>query len=352
MFKLPILYKLCSNNKINTWQISYDISSNIPFYSVEHGYIDGQKQQTLVEILKGKNIGKSNETSAQEQCALEANSLWVKQKDRKGYSTEIPKSKPFRPMLAKVYKDEYQSLKFPCFVQPKLNGVRLISNGGNLISRTGKEFYGLEHISKVTSNIPHILDGELYIHGESLQTIVSLVRKSVNLDEQSQNLKYHIYDIVDSQHTFSQRLDVLNSITGDNIIIVPTHEVFTHKEIDQYQKQYIEDGYEGLIVRTDSHYKINGRSAGLLKYKNFIDEEFEIVNYCHGKGKYQNVPIFTLKSINGLFEAVPIGTQEERFEMLNNASNLIGKMATVKYFELTKDGLPHCPVLLSIRDYE
>ena len=42
----------------------------------------------------------------------------------------------------------------------------------------------------------------------------------------------------------------------------------------------------------------------------------------------------------------------EYLEQLWRRSDLIGKTATVKYFELTEDGVPRFPKVIAIRDYE
>lgn len=141
------LYKLTNGGKIQTWSIGVaHEKGRHPIYTVIHGQLNGKLQSTSTEVKSGKNIGKSNETSPLEQCILEADSLWTKQRDRKGYSESIPEDKPFRPMLAHSYKDYSHKVKWPAILQPKLDGCV----DGDTILQT-KE-YGLTTIRNVVDN--------------------------------------------------------------------------------------------------------------------------------------------------------------------------------------------------------
>ena len=46
------------------------------------------------------------------------------------------------------------------------------------------------------------------------------------------------------------------------------------------------------------------------------------------------------------------GTHEYLAEILVNKENYIGKQATIKFFELTPDGIPRFPYAIAFRDYE
>jgi len=185
---LPTLYKLDSLGKVRQWKIEA-LNSNPPQYIQIHGVKDGKMQNTSTVVKKGKNIGRSNETSAWQQCCLEAESLWNKQKDRKGYTETIPTSKPFRPMLAKSFDKDGRHIKYPAFIQPKLDGIRCLASydGVNvrLKSRQGKLFTSLAHIEeelyhKVFSVFPdRVLDGELYNHlyKDNFQKLVSSIKR-------------------------------------------------------------------------------------------------------------------------------------------------------------------------------
>lgn len=96
------------------------------------------------------------------------------------------------------------------------------------------------------------------------------------------------------------------------------------------------------------------RSSGLLKVKDFKDEEFKIVDVEEGSGKLMGrVGAFYCELKDGrTFKAKPMGTLEHVKDLWKNRKSCLGKMATVKYQNLTPDGVPRFPVLKCIRDYE
>ena len=79
------LYKLDSKGKVRTWSIATFGNT----YNQVHGILGGKMQSTFTEVKSGKNIGKANETTAEEQCQLEAEALWKKKRDRSGYTEEV-----------------------------------------------------------------------------------------------------------------------------------------------------------------------------------------------------------------------------------------------------------------------
>ena len=353
------LYKKDSKGKIREWSIYTGEEANIPFYSVRHGEKDGALQETKVYVENGKNIGRSNQTTASQQCALEANSLYEKQIERKGYTLEIPTADPYRPMLAHTYADYKHKIEWPAVVSPKLDGVRVIATvtNGNvtLISRTGKEFYGLPHIVKELRSLSDVvIDGELYSDTLSFQEITSVVRKSKSTDTRAKQVYIMAFDLINDQKYHNRVLSLDYIIRNLNFIkSTPWYIVKNESDVDRRHSEFIKYGFEGSMIRNlESYYELNKRSYNLLKKKDFKDGEFEIVGFKTGIGKYANVPTFELKIRDKTFEAVPIGTESERLMYLQAAKALIGKIATVKYFEMTDDGIPRFPVMIGVRDYE
>jgi ATP-dependent DNA ligase len=353
-----------TNGKIRVWDVRTGFEDGKHFYETCTGIKDGSLTYFKTYVTDGKNIGRSNETSAKEQCEAEAVSLRKKQIERKGYSVEIPENKPVLPMLAKEYQSERERLNFPCMVQPKLDGCRVLahinSSGVKLISRHGKEFFGLSHITdELTKNDIYkkygdtILDGELFSKELTFQQITSLVKKTVNMTPESTCIQMWVYDTISSKPYHERYTDLSYIISGmKNVVQTPTFIIKSEKEIDYYHKKFTGENFEGTMIRNiNGLYKTNSRSSDLLKYKDFIDEEFEVVSYKTGKGKYSNVPTFILKTKNGYpFEAVPIGTQDDRENYLKNADKYIGTLSKVKFFEYT-DGanpVPRFPVIIEM----
>jgi DNA ligase-1 len=349
---LPTLYKMDSSKKIRVWSIITEGNT----YSVSHGALGGAQQATLV-TCEGKNVGRSNETTAESQAISEAQGLWNKQKDRKGYTVEIPTTQPNLPMLAHKYTDHSKKLKFPLVsCSPKIDGLRLILSvqDGKVTttSRTGTIFTGLDHITKEYAEFEDVVvDGELYSSTLTFEQISSVVRKGDVNDPRMQSIFFFAFDLInnDPYHTRVVNLEYL--VMGFNHTkVVPWFIIKSEDEIQPKHIEFIEQGYEGTMIRNlHSLYQKNKRSYDLLKKKDFLDNEFEVIGYKAGKGKFENVPTFLLRCDGGEFEAVPKGDQSLREDYLRNAESYIGTLATVRFFEYTADGIPRFPVLVAFR---
>ena len=212
-----------------------------------------------------------------------------------------------------------------------------------------------------------VLDGELYKHGKSLQQIsgaARLEKDTAGMDW----LEYYIYDVMDSTKTFEERLDILHDITDElnlgfnperewddgelKFQIVPQETVVGWANIQKLHDKYVGEGCEGIVIRDPSKvYNFGGRTNAMIKVKMYKDAEFEIVGYSEGLRPEDMV--FVCKTKEGKeFEAKPMGPRELKWEYLDRMDEIIGKMATVKYFYLSDEGCPLQPVLKCIRDYE
>jgi DNA ligase-1 len=139
-------------------------------------------------------------------------------------------------------------------------------------------------------------------------------------------------------------------------VIVPTEQVDNENDLTAYYEDYVTQGYEGQMLRVlDSLYE-SKRSKFLLKHKSFIDEEYTILDIVEGIGnKTGMVGSFVFQNKNGKrFNASPKFSHDICKEMWNNRNELIGKDATVKYFNLTPDGVPRFGYVIKIarEDYE
>lgn len=212
-----------------------------------------------------------------------------------------------------------------------------------------------------------VLDGELYKHGKSLQQVsgaARLEKDTAGMDW----LEYYIYDVMDSTKTFEERLDILHDITDElnlgfnperewddgelKFQIVPQETVVGWANIQKLHDKYVGEGFEGIVIRDpDKPYNYGGRTNAMIKVKMYQDDEFEIVGYSDGLRPEDMV--FICKTQAGKeFEAKPMGPRELKYEYLDRMDELIGKMATVKYFYYSDDGRPLQPVLKCVRDYE
>jgi len=350
------LYKTTSKNKEQRWDISViQKDSSLTRYIVTvYGQTDGKRQSTEVEISVGKNIGKSNETTPEQQAISEASSKWDKQRD-KGYSEERGgTSMDLRPMLAHKYDDNKGKVDFSeAFCSPKLDGCRSIAvrtgQEVTLTSRGNKKFEGLDHIKQALLELMEdgeVWDGELYNHDIKFQKIMSLIKDSSQ--EDSKLVEYHVYDSI-KPLSFSERF---NPIYGKLMLAdgpvrpVEAVPVSSHAEIKEYHERAVGAGFEGCMVRYGKEpYKAGYRSQNLLKVKHFDDAEYLITGVEAGIGKCANQGIFICVTAQGKeFRAKIEGADELREHCLLEPAAYIGKMLTVKYFGLTEDSIPRFPV--------
>jgi DNA ligase-1 len=321
-------------------------------------------------IKEGKGYGTINETTPQEQAVKEAKAKHTKQL-KKGYVTAISDAQSGEvdeiieggvlPMLAKKYKEDKKHIKFPCAIQPKLDGMRCIYHQKGLWSRTRKPInaldYLLEALSKIDVNL--VLDGELYNHDlkEEFEVIMSAARRD-EASKDSLKIQYHVYDVV-LDKPFSDRTKLLKELTSHpSIKIVPTKTVNNEEELLKAYEEFMDMGYEGAIIRNlDSKYE-NKRSNNLQKLKEFSDDEFKVVGIEEGRGKLAgHVGAFICEINDKLgkrtFNAKAEGKQEFLKECFENPSLWKGKQLTVRYQGFTtKNVVPRFPVGVRFRDKE
>lgn len=351
------LYGKDKSGKFKQWSI-WTVEDSL---FIEHGQ-EGGKLQLKEEKVKGKNIGRSNETSDSEQAEFEANSRINKQTD-KGYRADKNDldELPLLPMLANDYLKQGHRIKYPCYASAKLDGVRCLAictEDGVILKSRGGKLYDVKHIvSQLTSIMKagDVWDGELYIHGKYLEEIVSAVKKP---NAMTNEISFRIFDVV-SDEVFEDRithLKYIEDILLDNCIysadVLPYQYIKSEVEMKDWHKMYVAQGYEGIMLRNEQGlYESGKRSADLQKYKEFLDEEFEIV--AVGKDKQDNAVLCVFDPTAGETFTVCYGDFEERKNQLENWEAYIGKKLTVKYQTRYKDSkLPQFPCGVIIRDYE
>lgn len=378
--KLPTLYKKTSNGKIEQWTIAV---VDAVIYT-EYGHVGGKLQTACETVAEGKNLGKANATTAQEQAEAQAKSEWNTKLTRKGYVEDLAKAERgenagaggIRPMLAQPFSKHGDKIEFPCYAQPKLDGIRCIAvveDGGEvtLWSREQKPITAVPHIAEAVADLGlppgTVLDGELYNHAlrADFEKIVSAVRKQGPVDDAAaQLIQYHVYDIPRVvgfvELGFEDRHDHLAVKVIDNpdsspIIRVETHPVQDQDALAVYFASCRARGYEGCMARnTDAEYEEGKRSYHLQKLKEFDEAEFGIVGVEEGVGKMAGLAIFVCATEDGThFRCKMEGALEGLRKYVDDPSIAIGNKLTVKYQGLTgKAKVPRFPVGKAIRDYE
>ena len=325
--------------------VQYEIFPFEDGYMSVWGKVGGVQQEKFTEVFENES-GRTHSM----QVKLEIASKVKRMKDRGYKDTKEEAMKGattqdgyHRPMLAAKYDDS--PIPHEAHIQYKYDGHRcLMYNDGDKIvaySRGGQEIMTVQHI-KNTIAIPYgcTLDGELYVHGASLQGITSLIKRH---QADCIKLKYMVYDSV-LHKPFSERFAFLESLQlGPHAEIAPTW-----KAGDIHIKQSLDgaiiDGYEGLMIRHDGvPYETGKRSKSLVKVKSWLDEEF-IIRDIEESADGWAVLVFDN------FSATAPGTIEEKTEILEDAELYIGQKARVEYSKLTNGGVPFHPVVTNLVD--
>ena len=403
------LYKRDKKGKVRAWTIEHDDKS---YWTISGIYPDGKMTKTAPTFVEQKNVGKANETSLEQQVLLEVKSKIQYQIDH-GFINEIPtEEREFAVSLADKYVDRLEKGKvdFPYVIEPKLDGVRcyikLVDGKVTMWSRGNKEFKSVPHLAENRFIIEFfkkypdaILDGELYNHAlkNDFNKIVSLVKKTkptaADLEESKKIVEYHCFDSYypsDAELNYVQRKvrvgEIISDIRGTDVLFKETYVsceevkvvglffiqqktnneygwwlnvVQTEEKVDEYLENQLKLGYEGVMLKKYDVPYFFGRSFDMLKYKRFKDAEFKIVDIEDGKGnkKGKATAVICVDENGTEFKAGVTGTEEFAAEMFANKEAYIGKIATIKYQELTpvkdgKGGVPRFGKMTSVRDYE
>lgn len=366
---LPTLFSRTSTGATQTWTIEVEGAK----YRTVSGQLEGKKTTSKWTECQGKYIGQTNETTPEQQAMAEALAKHKKKLESNYFEdvSKIDELQFIEPMLAKKFEDYVDELEFPVWSQPKLDGIRCVTRRGSMMSRGGKPFVSCPHILKELEPLfklrpQAILDGELYTnkYNNDFNEICSLIKRTKctpeHLAAAEASIEYWVYDYISEGHLpFADRhkqlvQDLVEAgVTGTKIILVPTMACKTMAELDALYEAYMSDGYEGQIVRKNQPYEYK-RTDALLKRKEFQDGEWEILNVVEGTGNRSGtVGYFEFKTHDGVeFRSNIKGNMVYLAELLLQKDELIGKTATIKYFNLTPDGVPRFPYVVAIRDYE
>ena len=345
------IYKIDSKGKTRVWYME----QNDDRYRTWDGTQGGKIKSSEWRVAIPTNVGRSNERDGVAQAAFEIEATY-KTKLEKDYHTSLDAAQSggahiFEAMLAEKYKDFQRG-----YAQPKLDGFRCIATKDGLKSRSGKPFVSSPHIMEALAtlfdaNPDLILDGELYNHElrdnfdeiQSLITVKSDKKLTAEHYEKTRAMvQYHVYDIPAlKDNCFEDRngylLELISNLNSDHIVMVPTRYVESEKQFDVLHGEWLEQGYEGSMWRNNTPYE-NRRTKNLLKRKDFVDEEFEVVAIEEGQGNWAGVAKrVTCRLPDGrTFGAGIKGSRDRGRDLLNETHHIV----TIKYFQLTPDGIP------------
>lgn len=262
----------------------------------------------------------------------------------------------------------------PYICQPKLDGERcrailnpsepypasvtLLSSEGNIFQSVPHLLEPLHKLAQLTGPIE--LDGELYVKGMSFEQVHSIVGRTVNLSADHDLMQLHLFDVVDENLPQWERIKILGRVkslsTGPEILFVQNKLVETFDEILKAYDSFVEDGYEGIIIRhVDAQY-VRRRSLYVLKFKPKKEDIYQIVGFKQMIDKTgQPKPMLgALECVSNLGEdtfSVGSGMTDAfrlRWWPEVKAAELVGKSVRVKYQHITAKHSPRFPVFVEI----
>lgn len=329
--EFPLLFSL-RNKNFHKWSIKVTQECEIVR---TYGPEFGPQTTSVHKIVVG-----TNETTPYQQACADAMSMFRKQ-TVEGYS-ETRSNKPFLPlpMLSYFFDKNSSLIMYPAFVQPMLTGVRMITTFDEndqflFLNRTGKSFEtdNIEKHLDFLKTVSLWLDGELFSNSE-----------------------YHVYDIIpknDIHMSFHERHDALRHLSKkfpDKIKWVPTYVVQNADEVIRHHNDFVQQGYEGVMIRNRDGPYVHRRSYDLQKYKNFIDDEFVIVDVKEATDA--GTAILQCKTNDGsCFWVRSKGTKEYHAQLLRDKEHILYKRLTVRYQNMTDKNIPRFPLGIVIREY-
>ncbi len=372
MKAFPILYKRAKKGQPQQWQIFCDGNT----FWTEAGQVGGAITRTEPTVCESKNTGRANETTPEMQAEAEATAKHDK-KLAQNYFLSIDQidngAAYFEPMLAKKFVEEKDKIdwKIGVTVQPKLDGIRSIISADGATTRKGKSHMCLGHIQRELKPLfdadPNlILDGEAYNHEfhDDFNEISSIIRKMkpspADLAKAEQFAQFHCYDVpcigkLTQDDPFIERYAALkilfhSILPSKSIFLVPNAMAYSESDVQSAHDEFLAQGYEGIIVRVNNSPYENYRSDGLMKYKEFDDDEFVIEDMSPGTGNKADMACtITIHTKAGVLCEPNIKNKHPILRsMLKNKQMYIGKTCTVRYFGVTPDGSLRFPYMIDI----
>jgi len=235
----------------------------------------------------------------------------------------------------------------------KLDGVRAWWDGKKktFTSRLGNEYHAPKwFVDAMPEDV--VLDGELFAGNGNFQQTVSAVRKLNPIDSEWKAVKFMVFDMPEHGGKYEERLTAMFDILPvptQYCELLKTRVLPTRADVFKFLTEAEAQGYEGVMLREPGSLYESGRSHTLLKVKTFKDCEVTVTGYEPGKGKHKGrMGALTVRMDSEVEFSVGSGfTDKER-----ENPPAIGSRITVKYQELSKDGVCRFPTYLCERSYE
>lgn len=286
-----------------------------------------------------------------------------------GENTAIKRN--FGVALANKYFDRVDKVDFETqdwYASRKCDGLRCICIKENgvvkFFSRQEKEFTTLGVLQSLFEQCEEdnfVLDGELCqvdANGdEDFQGIIKLAKRK---DFTISDPFYQLFDMLTLDEffgkatslNFSQRIGRMQnffsknaSFIANNVKVLKQTLVKDEAHFNELLDEARQKNWEGLMIRRDVPYE-GKRTNDLLKVKDFLDDEFEVIDYEIGpmrmveNGKHVTRNVLTNVVVDYKGNKVSVGSgfsKEQRIHFAEHPEDIMGHTITVKYFEETSN---------------
>jgi DNA ligase-1 len=362
---LDKIYKRDVAGGTRVWWAEVGENENEGYWRTHSGTLNGEILTTEWKYAEAKRQPNSLQQAIFNAKAEMTKKLKVDYKESLDDIDETRNS-VIRPMLA----NEYVGWVGPCFAQPKLDGMRCLANKNGLWSRLNNRIISTPHIEGALKEFfryypDMVLDGELYNHdlSDNFNMIMSLCKKTKpsfeDLEKSAELIQYWVYDMYNMGFIiwkFSDRFKFLQSILFElypnkSIVQVLTSFIQTEEDLNLDYMTLLEHGFEGQIIRLNVLYE-QKRTSNLLKRKDFVDQEFELLAIEEGQGQWSGLAKRAICVLpdGRQFAAGISGTQDFCNELLQTRYKY--QAVTVKYHALTPDGIPRFPIAVKFWEKE
>lgn len=326
---------------------------------------DMQRKWCLRILLKNLRCGVQNTT---------VNKIWPG--SVKKFSVQLAET-----LATKFEKNKgiviLDQISYPVRVEPKLDGLRCIAvkhqGEVTLFTRNGTPLETLPSIKaalEVVTRDDFVLDGE--IMGADWSESASVVM-SHKKNKDDSNMKFHVFDSMNfsdwrdqiNHDTLNDRVELTTElvklVSSDKIVQVNGELVKDQSELLDFYVSSMENGYEGIMIKsTSSSYRFK-RTDSILKLKPVTTYEGVIVGSYEGRRGSKREGLwggFEVKLPNGIITRVGGGfTDQLKSEIQVNPKSFLGKIVELEGQPepnsndgLTKDGRIRFPVFIRFRD--
>ena len=266
----------------------------------------------------------------------------------------------FSCMLAHDGAKHPKKIKGDCLVEYKYDGVRVVAivkkNKATLYSRNGKIFNNFAHIENALSKPEYnnfVFDGE--VMSDDFQALMKQVyRKSGANTEDAYLALFDMLPLKEFNEGRSklnslerkQELNKLSKTFGSEIKLVD-YEIINfdneqgQEKFSEMNKEALEKGFEGLMIKPSNNYYECKRSHAWLKIKPFIEVTLKVIDIQEGTGKHEGkLGAFSVEGEDdGKFFSLSVGsglTDEQRDMYWADKDKLIGRLIEVRADAITK----------------